>query len=1776
MGLGDFLGAVGSAVESGSDLIGVDHIGHAIDNAFEATGELADDAGLDNIYDPVAHKVVKPALHYAAVARDYGISRPLSTTQLLGEASERRYGSGRGLAVLGIPFDPHLWRDAWNMSEGVSPGQAAVANTAGGLGQANTAITGSDRLPGNLSALANPNYDITDPQQRHDVFTHGLAMLSSGTLDAIASWKYDPLVIAGGGIAEARKALVVKPIARGGRTVTKAEEEALQGHYDELISSSRIDKVVSRIAGMSRTERAYVLAKDFRNNPAMAQILTDADEETIRATLRTAIDGTLIQRSKLEEVSKLKGAELDTIRDTRIKTIENELIGLRTRLEENSTSPFYQQSYKAKIDDAEARLKTAQAEAIAKEKELDFNRLLEGAAGSVVNLPRVTLGQRAGDLIRDSKIPRLSTEGEHLLNFAPVSWQVWQPSRYSPAVRIIRSATSRRAGVVSHDVAGDATAAVRAMVDRAGHGLGRALPLATRSRLVDDVVRAEATKNPELVNAALKAAEVEVLRHNGGLLGIDADKVAAFVEQTHNRTASLVKATISGNGDEVFGATVDGKRLDLWDDDTVVRIFNSQERNSTPLTDIDEMTKLLRKHARDLDAVDAPTLRAALAGETGTLTKLDARAVQALESFNRFWKPAQLLRLGWPVRVITDEGLRVISVAGALAHLAIGGESVVNSLRNGNLGARIRDLRLGADRAQARDLMRDILEPARAQGAQRATIVDKLADLMEREGAVKSEIAAAKKALDDIEINNRGLRLYRTDAPKAKGKTTPRGVRYSATHPGEVEEGLVVHERVANLPAGRTYTPRAGYNDPGIAALSDFTTVEEFEALATLSNRELRAKMAQEFPKLPTSRYKTKDELLSVYGAELARRRDYSAISHGEDIVALRDDAVRVLAPGHEEAAMRLGDALDRQRTLAEVRAHLTGERDKLLEWTQEMNQTYDRVAEATTKLRDRQRGAPGRAIKYGGQLVTRLGGQDVYYDDAFGGALGPVFMDQSSADSTMRSLSGVQARYLNGMRVKVGQPVVIEPIPPAGAPVEKVKAHRMSYDRSWERAVNDQIGKDPLGKLILEGRTDDEIAAWMRNHPVGKEYRRRNSVRGSDPKQWAQTARQQVDAYLPTPALKQLAREGRATAADLRSTYKTATGSADDAALPIIHGESLDLDGGVAGGLWANVVDKLYAKIGTAPTDVLSRHPYFAAIYRREMEHGFEALAVPEGEHVPAHIIESLQHKARHKALAEVKRTLYDTANQSNLAHTVRFIMPFYAAWQDALQTWGRLWMEDPSRLARLAQVWNSPAKTGNVYESNGKQYVALPAAMAKFTGTPPGMPKNYFRDLIFQGDYWYMPGVGAPIAVPAAEILRNRPDTETMLRPILPYGAGDNVLDQILPSGWQRALTLGRKEDDDAYLKSFSLNTKVLMTDRALGKNTYSDDEIYAEARRRTNDLALLRTVYSFGLPFSPNIRHPYQYQQEIYNKMQEQYRADPNVFGGLSPDEAFLDQEGDEFFAFTAAATKSNVGGIAPTKEGYRAFEKYKDLIAKDPELGGLIAGDTNGEFSSATNQWMLSTRIGGGSSEHIRDIRSPEEALKDAEINKGWDEWRKINTAIDAALVSRKSKSLSAKENLDLKVVRDFYVNKIASTYKSWGAEYGNTNRYAVDQRVAKMTEIVNDPRMRERAGFGSLTQYLAIRSNIVKALAARNAVGGSDNLQAKQNIDLKLTFEFMTNKLKASDTYFADIYNRYLSSDNLDTGGIVPGASPRSEYTGEPQGFGEASLPTSTPTPGGSP
>jgi len=109
---------------------------------------------------------------------------------------------------------------------------------------------------------------------------------------------------------------------------------------------------------------------------------------------------------------------------------------------------------------------------------------------------------------------------------------------------------------------------------------------------------------------------------------------------------------------------------------------------------------------------------------------------ETLEAFYRVWKPSVLLRVGWPLRVIGDEQLRILAKIGALAHA--------------------RSIRTGLKDAQATQAIKPIRD--------RIATLEKLGDKLD--DAQRVELGALRAKVDEIAATR--IRLvdgYRFEGP---------------------------------------------------------------------------------------------------------------------------------------------------------------------------------------------------------------------------------------------------------------------------------------------------------------------------------------------------------------------------------------------------------------------------------------------------------------------------------------------------------------------------------------------------------------------------------------------------------------------------------------------------------------------------------------------------------------------------------------------------------------------------------------------------------------------------------------------------------------------------------------------------------------------------------------------------------------------------------------------------------------------------------------------------
>jgi hypothetical protein len=329
-----------------------------------------------------------------------------------------------------------------------------------------------------------------------------------------------------------------------------------------------------------------------------------------------------------------------------------------------------------------------------------------------------------------------------------------------------------------------------------------------------------------------------------------------------------------------------------------------------------------------------------------------------------------------------------------------------------------------------------------------------------------------------------------------------------------------------------------------------------------------------------------------------------------------------------------------------------------------------------------------------------------------------------------------------------------------------------------------------------------------------------------------------------------------------------------------------------------------------------------------------------------------------------------------------------------------------------------------------------------------------------------------------------------------------------------------------------------------RMNGEPGMSDTELAKEATERAKAYWKLRTVANLVLPYSPQFKSPYQFYIDQAHKFRDTYDAYPDGRDdrGRDWEEAYLDTYGSEYFAFTTSLSKS-VNSVAPTVEGYRAQKKFGDLLGRYPEQGSLIVGTADaGTFDQSVYEWQFGAQVGEGDTRKQREPRDVRESLAETNRSEGWIMWRKASNELDLALEARGLTSFSAAGAEDLAAMKAEVRRVLGEEYPDWAEDFNSFDSSKMHRFVADLSTYAGDARFDDRPGWETLRKYLTARQAIANFLRARDNAGGSANLQAAANTDVRLLWDYFTAGLRNADTAFAEMHARFFSNDLLTDGG----------------------------------
>ena len=815
---------------------------------------------------------------------------------------------------------------------------------------------------------------------------------------------------------------------------------------------------------------------------------------------------------------------------------------------------------------------------------------------------------------------------------------------------------------------------------------------------------------------------------------------------------------------------------------------------------------------------------------------------------------------------------------------------------------------------------------------------------------------------------------------------------------------------------------------------------------------------------------------------------------------------------------------------------------------------------------------AAPRQIQGTGRRTERLyDGSLVEFDDSFRGEGGAILLSRTDNGQTYRNFVDhpsqlFAAEHTNFMETRL---------------TAKMPEYYTGYANQLNTFFRSPDGRiDPIVEMFLNGMKPEQAVAWLRK-PENVAYARKFNIDVPGIKVMSERLNVSIDAedfvgdlysayqrYLPDNEVQEAFRVGDVTEQWLRTHFM------DNPNMPDIIGRIVPTSQEAR--TWqegmSKVVERAFHFLGSLPETAVSRHPLARQIYRAEYKNRLNiALATKrmnvgdDAAELTVDEINNLRMNVIEATRKEVNSTLFTIIRKSYAGEKMRFIMPFFNAWENTIRRWYGLTKDNPAVAARAGQIISSLRNQPNVVDQDGNQttefsydnkiVLPMPEGAIKTVGMIPGWGKGMAEalrssgtqmsipirslDILFQGEA--IAGFGPIVTIPVNEIVKMKPDLEdlvtTTVLPVLPFGPQEGILRQLFPPAAQKLVSL--QGQDEAWSRTFNTVYRYELIRFNLGeRNTVPE---LGEIKTMADNLYRVKMLSNLVMPFAAQYDSTLSFYTQQFRRLREVYGQDAEAL--------FLEMYPEMSPALISASY--NPTGVNASQVAFKNIQKYGGLINKigqtTPEMIGFLVNDPDGkyDFSEAVYAWQYGNAPVPGSTENYRGRRNPADLKKDANVKMGWIEFRKNMNLLDSQLFAQGYTSFSDNGAEELQTLKQMMVADMTSRNKDWAADYYSVDRGKWIYRMQSMTTMLSDPTwMKENANrpvVQSIAVYLNLRSQVARELASRKAYGMSSTLAAKDNADLDGLWNQTIAQLLQGSTEFEDFYNRFLQNDPVTLG-----------------------------------
>ena len=591
---------------------------------------------------------------------------------------------------------------------------------------------------------------------------------------------------------------------------------------------------------------------------------------------------------------------------------------------------------------------------------------------------------------------------------------------------------------------------------------------------------------------------------------------------------------------------------------------------------------------------------------------------------------------------------------------------------------------------------------------------------------------------------------------------------------------------------------------------------------------------------------------------------------------------------------------------------------------------------------------------------------------------------------------------------------------------------------------------------------------------------------------------------------------------------------------------------------------DRIFKYIGSLPEDTLLRHPFVNVRYNQYMRQAIDDATAQGGKDMSNSELQALSRSARSYALGEVKRTLYTIERYTQGAEYMRFVSPFFAAWENTAKTWGRIMLNDPTVAARAYQVITAPIRAGWVVDENGIPVTftgALPSKKWSVqlqvpTGVAdkiPGLAGHQTMrfnlqslNVLFQGETIFTPGFGPLVQIPVSELIKldDNKVTRFLADMTLTTGVSKTTgsLDLVTPAWMRRAISLYRSDNAADYSRDFAM----LYQERRFElqqKGIKPPDDLLQRVKNETDRFYVMRTFANLILPASPQFGIKPEYQQYVDKWRQYQQQGTVN---NVTAAERFR-KDFPEYFAF-GFSTSDNATGVTATKSARQNSERYSSTISSvlsipgvDPGvLGALLNNPNDTSYDQYTAAWQTNRQVTPGVNVDYRSNKSPKEAADQPYIAKGWDDFIAMDNETKSLLASKGLKSFSANGAEGLQAYRRDWLAWAQQNNPAWFSSYSQRDSNQFNANAEAFNRALQDPKFaKDKQGdvaWNTIGSYLNTRDKLKQILADRQASGGSASLSSASNSDLAAFYTDYVAWINNQSPRAGELFTRYFDGE----------------------------------------